>query len=168
MALTCLEASRWARVSAASIRAAGLSSWSTRIPPGSDQPATSSQAVSQALGTHGLSAPLLTGPGLVDVLLAYLNRGDLLHDLQETVRQLRESPNDKNPSRSVTTIKREGGRHRKLSNRLTEEQVQELVAAFEAGQGTRLELAERYGIGRTSVASLLRQWRKRPSHDVAE
>jgi len=76
------------------------------------------------------------------------------------LRQLRESPNDKTPSRSVTTIKRESGRHRKLSSRLTEEQVQELVAAFEAGT-TRMELAKRYGISRTSVATLLRVSRAR-------
>lgn len=42
-------------------------------------------------------------------------------------------------------------RSRRLTNRLTDEQVQDLIAAFEAG-ATRIELAKRYGIGRTSVA----------------
>lgn len=66
---------------------------------------------------------------------------------------------DDTPARSVKTITRETGGRRKLSNRLTDEQVRELVAAFESGT-TRIELAKRYGIGRTSVAKLLREWRK--------
>jgi DNA invertase Pin-like site-specific DNA recombinase len=97
----------------------------------------------------------------VEVLLAYLNRGDLLHDLQETVRQIRQAVSGGDaPARSVKTITREGGRKRKLSHRLTNDQVRQLVALFEAGT-TRMELAKRYGIGRTSVAKLLREWRKR-------
>jgi DNA invertase Pin-like site-specific DNA recombinase len=96
-----------------------------------------------------------------DVLLAYLNRGDLLHDLQETVRQIRQAVSGGDTlARSVKTITRESGRKRKLSNRLTNDQVRELVTAFEAGT-TRMELAKQYGIGRTSVAKLLRQWRER-------
>jgi len=57
-------------------------------------------------------------------------------------------------------IVRDGNGRRKLPNRLTDDQVRELVAAFDAGT-THRELAERYGIGRTSVAKLLRQWRER-------
>jgi len=97
----------------------------------------------------------------VDVLRAYLNRGDLLHDLQETVRQIRQAVSGGDTSAwSVKTVTREGGRKRKLSHRVTSDQVRELVTAFEAG-ATRIELAKRYGIGRTSVAKLLRQWRER-------
>jgi predicted DNA binding protein len=95
-----------------------------------------------------------------------LNRGDLLHDLRETVRQLAEAVGiDDTPARSVKTIVRERGT-RRLSNRLTDEQVRELVAAFESGS-TRMELAERYGIGRTSVAKLLRAWRDSKSEEGA-
>lgn len=102
-----------------------------------------------------------TASDLVEVLLAYLNRGDLLHDLQETVRQIRQAVSGGDtPARSVKTITCEGDRKRKLSNRLTDDQVRELVASFEAGT-TRMELAKQYGIGRTSVAKLLREWRKR-------
>ncbi|MGH4016617.1 MAG: hypothetical protein ACRDSL_22330 [Pseudonocardiaceae bacterium] len=68
------------------------------------------------------------------------------------------------PGRSVKTITREGGGKRKLSNRLTDDQVRELVTAFEAGT-TRVELAKRYGIGRTSVAKLLREWRERKAQE---
>jgi predicted DNA binding protein len=89
-----------------------------------------------------------------------LNRGDLLHDLGETTRQLQQArSSDDSATQSVKTITREDGRRRKLSNRLTDEQMRELVAAFEAGT-TRMELAERYGIGRSSVAKLLRELRK--------
>jgi hypothetical protein len=104
---------------------------------------------------------------LVEILSAYLNHGDLLHDLQETVRQLQVALDSDEPARSVKTIVRDDGGQRKLSNRLTDDQVRELVATFEAGQATRVELAERYGIGRTSVAKLLRQWRERQSQDGA-
>ena len=95
-----------------------------------------------------------------------MNRGELLYDLQETVRQLKVALDGDELSRSVKTITRDGGGQRKLSNRLTDDQMQELVAAFEAGT-TRLELAERYSIGRTSVAKLIRQWRERRSHNGA-
>jgi hypothetical protein len=65
------------------------------------------------------------------------------------------------PSRSVKTIVRDNDGRQKLSNCLTDEQVRELVAVFKAGEATRLELAERFGIGRTSVAKLLRERRER-------
>jgi hypothetical protein len=46
----------------------------------------------------------------VEILLAYLNRGDLLHNLQETVWQIRQAINGGDaPARSVKTITREGG-----------------------------------------------------------
>jgi len=97
---------------------------------------------------------------LVDFLQSYLNRADLLHDLVETTRQLQQArSSDDAATQSVKTITREDGRRRKLSNRLTDEQMRELVVAFEAGT-TRMALAERYGIGRTSVATILRAWRE--------
>jgi DNA invertase Pin-like site-specific DNA recombinase len=103
----------------------------------------------------------------VDLLRSYLNRGDLLHDLQEAVRQLGEAARaGDTPGRSVTTVPREHGSRRRLGSRLSDEQIRELVAAFEAGT-TRLELAERYGIGRTSVAKVLREWRKGGCKDAA-
>lgn len=104
---------------------------------------------------------------MVDILLNYLNQPGLLHDLQETVRQLDKALSTTDtPTRSVKTVAREGGGQRRLSNRLTDDQVRELVAAFEAGT-TRLELAKRYSIGRTSVAKLLREWRECQSRDGA-
>jgi hypothetical protein len=103
----------------------------------------------------------------VDLLAAYLNRTDLSHDLRETVRQLREADACDTPVRSVKTISHDDSGRRKLANRLTAEQVRELVATFETGSATRLQLAKRYGIGLTSVAKLLREWRKKLSQDGA-
>lgn len=60
---------------------------------------------------------------------------------------------------SVQTTAHRHSTRRPIAYRLTEEQVQELVAAFETGTATRMELAERYGIGRTIVAKLLREAR---------
>lgn len=62
-------------------------------------------------------------------------------------------------TRSVTNANRRGRTRRKVTSRLTAEQLQELIATFEAGNATRQQLAERYGIGLTSVAKLLREWR---------
>lgn len=81
--------------------------------------------------------------------------------LTRTAARIRRAVSGGNtPDQSVKTITREDGRKRKLSNRLTSDQVQELVAAFQAGT-TRIELAKQYGIGRTSVAKLLGEWRDR-------
>ncbi len=74
---------------------------------------------------------------------------------------------DELPGRSVKSVRHERGGRRRLTSRLADEQVRELVAAFEAS-ATRMELDERYGIGRTSVAKLLRAWReKQTQEDVA-
>jgi len=95
----------------------------------------------------------------MDKALAYLNRRDLLHDLQEALRRTKEASANGVPARSVKTVVRQDGGRRRLTFRLTDTQLAELVAAFEAGT-TRMELAERYGIGRSSVAKVLRTWRE--------
>ena len=69
--------------------------------------------------------------------------------------------------RSVKTVRRERGGRRRLTSRLADEQVRELVAAFEAG-ATRMELDERYGIGQTSVAKLLRAGREKQTQEDVE
>ena len=99
-------------------------------------------------------------PVMVDVLRAYLNRPDLRVDLEASARQLQAALAHPTPDRSVKTIRRAERDGRKLTNRLTDEQVRELVAAYRAGGVTRLQLADRYGIGRSSVAKLLRVWRE--------
>jgi hypothetical protein len=101
---------------------------------------------------------------VVGLLRSYLNRGDLAHDLREAVRQIEKASEHDTPARSVKTVPRERGSQRRLSNRLSDAQQRELVAAFEAGT-TRMELAKRYKIGRSSVAKLLRAWRERQQQE---
>jgi DNA invertase Pin-like site-specific DNA recombinase len=101
----------------------------------------------------------LDRPSLVDLLLSYLNRTELLHDLRETVRQLQRAASAySTTTRSVKNVDRPGGSRRKVTSRLTVEQLQTLIDAFHAGT-PRAELARSYGIGLTSVAKILREWR---------
>jgi hypothetical protein len=93
---------------------------------------------------------------VVGILRHYLNRADLLYDLQEAKRQLDRAAEDAS-NRSVKNVRKPS--KRPVRNRLSDEDVRELVRAFESGTATRLELGARYGIGRTSVARLLREHR---------
>ena len=76
------------------------------------------------------------------------------------MRQLDQAQDHNASARSVKTVPHTPGGRRKVTSRLAPDQIQELVATFEAGSATRLQLAERYGIGLTSVAKLLREWRE--------
>jgi hypothetical protein len=79
---------------------------------------------------------------MVGLLRAYLNRGDLLHDLRETARQLVKAREHSElpAARSVSTVA-PGFRQRRLADRLDDAQVQAIVSAFEAGT-PRWQLAE--------------------------
>ncbi|GLZ40921.1 hypothetical protein [Actinokineospora sp. NBRC 105648] len=90
----------------------------------------------------------------------YLNKPDWLVDLREAVRQLHLALERDDPRISVKATPRKPQR-RSVRLRLTAEQIGELVAAFEGGEATRLQLAERYGIGRSSVAKILRESRRK-------
>jgi len=96
----------------------------------------------------------------VGLLTHYSNRSDLLHELDVAGDRLQRAQEDGTPSvRSVRSPDRKGHAHG-LTERLTEAQVGEIVAAFEAGT-LRRQLAERYGISISSVGRLLRQDRQR-------
>lgn len=100
---------------------------------------------------------------MVELLRQYSNRTDLAFDLEVATRQLAKAVHAQvkradTPPRSVKNTPHP--RQRRLTNRLGDDQVQELVAAFEAGT-TREELGKRYGISRTSVAKILREWREK-------
>ncbi|GAA2975220.1 hypothetical protein GCM10010483_19160 [Actinokineospora diospyrosa] len=96
----------------------------------------------------------------VDLLRGYLNKPDLLSDLQESIRQLALALEADEPGVSVRARPQRTATRRPVASRLTPQQVAELVASFEAGEATRMQLAERYGIGRSSVAKLLRESRQ--------
>jgi hypothetical protein len=100
--------------------------------------------------------PVLT----VDLLRSYLNRGDLLHDLGETTRQLAKAceRSELPVARSVSTVA-PGFRQRRLADRLDNAQVQAIVSAFEAGT-PRWQLAMQHGISVSSVGRLLRRRRQ--------
>jgi hypothetical protein len=82
---------------------------------------------------------------------AYLNRGDLLHDLGELTRQLGTALQRGEPpvTRSVCLMAL-GFRQRRLADRLDDAQVQAIVSAFEAGT-PRWQLAEQNKISIRSV-----------------
>jgi hypothetical protein len=123
----------------------------------------------KAIGNLRYVWRLIKAPELVfrtvGLLHAYLNRGDLLHDLGELTRQLSKALERGEPlvARSVSTVA-PGFRQRRLADRLDDAQVQAIVSAFEAST-PRWQLAEQHGISVRSVGRLLRKWRAQ--RDVA-
>ncbi len=103
----------------------------------------------------------------VSLLYAYLNRGDLLRDLEELTRQLGKAleRGEQPTTCSVSTVV-SGFRQRRLADRLDEVQVQAIVSAFEAGT-LRQQLAEQYNISVRSVGWLLHAWRARETKEGA-
>jgi hypothetical protein len=86
-----------------------------------------------------------------------LNRSDLLFDLIAAQRQLNEAASG---TVSGTVSVRDSAprvpQRRPIAERLSEVDVQALVAAFVAGT-PKWKLAQRYGIGMTSVKRLLKE-----------
>lgn len=80
----------------------------------------------------------------VGVLRAYLNRGDLVHDLGKTARQIAKARERSELAvvRSVSTLA-PGFRQRELADPLSDGQGQAIVSAFESGT-PRWRLAERW------------------------
>jgi hypothetical protein len=75
--------------------------------------------VSVFMSTRQADSTALLLVGAIFLLLAVqgLNRGDLLHDLQETMRQIRQAVSGGDTlAQSVKTITHEGGRKRKPSD----------------------------------------------------
>jgi hypothetical protein len=94
----------------------------------------------------------------VGLLTHYSNRSDLLHELEVATERLQQAQQDGTPPmRSVRSPDRKG-RAWSLAERLSEAQVQAIVAGFDAGT-LRCQLAEHYKISVSSVARLLRRHR---------
>lgn len=94
------------------------------------------------------------------LLTHYSNRSDLLHELEVTAGRLQQAQQEGTPLvRSVRSPDRQG-RVWSLAERLSETQVQAIVAGFEAG-ALRQQLAEQYKISLSSVGRLLHQHRQR-------
>jgi DNA-binding CsgD family transcriptional regulator len=93
----------------------------------------------------------------VDVVRAYSKRPDLLDDLNRTVYLLERAEMDERVGSrpSVRSTGRRGTVEPVLA-RLSEAEVAELVAGWQAGKSLR-ELARRYEINRDSVRRLVRR-----------
>jgi hypothetical protein len=86
---------------------------------------------------------------------AYSKRPDLADSLVSAVRQLRQAQTQTGEpafsGRSTQTSSRW-----RVGDRLSEAELEELIAAFTAGTSKRI-LAERYGISESSVKRLIRE-----------
>lgn len=87
---------------------------------------------------------------------SYLNRSDLADSLVSAVRQLDQAQGkESEPGHSVQSAPLSTRRWR-MAARLSEADIEQLIAAFTAGTSKR-KLAERYGISESSVKRLVRE-----------
>lgn len=108
----------------------------------------------EAQDSDQVKHPVRTMSDLVDTLMAYSKRPDLLVDLGKASEQLAQALRDDIPQRqSVRSVGRVGGVER-LEDRLSTADMQALVDAFKAGTA-KWKLAEQYGIGLSSVKRIL-------------
>lgn len=91
----------------------------------------------------------------VDLIRAYSKRSDLLEDLDQTLRRLARARKEPGERQSVSSTGRVG-RVWSLQDRLTEAEVREIVAGFQAGL-TKKKLAQQHGISESSVKRILRR-----------
>jgi hypothetical protein len=92
----------------------------------------------------------------VELVRAYSNRRDLADALVNTVLQLKQAQAQSGePAHSVGSTP--SHRQRRVGDRLSEADLEQLVAAFAASMSKR-SLSERYGITESSVKRLIRQY----------
>jgi hypothetical protein len=93
----------------------------------------------------------------VDLIQAYLNRGDLVDALVSAVQQLqRAEAQTGEPAFSLRST--QASSQWRVGNRLSEVDQARLIADFAVGTSKR-KLAERYGISESSVKRLIRRRR---------
>jgi hypothetical protein len=92
----------------------------------------------------------------VDFLTHYSKRPDLLDDLDRTVARLGQLQAEDEPSKRVSVQSESVPSTRRVADRLSAEDISTLIAKFKAGM-TVMQLTELYGIGRSSVKTLLRK-----------
>jgi hypothetical protein len=92
----------------------------------------------------------------VDLIRAYSNRRDLADALVSTVQQLRQAQTQSNGTAYSVRSTPLSTRQWRVGDRMSEAEIEQLVAAFTAGTSKR-KLAERYGISESSVKRLVRQ-----------
>jgi hypothetical protein len=96
---------------------------------------------------------------MVDNILAYSKRPDVLQDLDHALHQLGEALAE--PAPHPVSVRSSGrvGRVWAMTDRLTDAQVRDLVAAFRTGT-PKWKLAEQYGISPKSVQRLVRHYER--------
>ena len=94
----------------------------------------------------------------MDLVSAYSKRPDLLVDLDRAGQQMRWA-DETTILRSVRSIGRVGRAH-SLQDRLADSDVRQIILSFQGGT-PRYKIAARFSISVSSVARLLRAWRKR-------
>lgn len=102
---------------------------------------------------------------MVGLVRHYSNRPDLLVDLEHTARNLQRALGD--PVEASVSVRRQpnpgaGPSRQRVSARLTETDINALVAEFQDGAPAWV-LAGRYRIALSSVKSILREHKARPS-----
>lgn len=98
----------------------------------------------------------------MELVRRYSNRADLLERLTEARSRARQRGGEDPDSHPIAVSGRASGVWR-VRDRLTEDDVQVLIADFLAGTSKR-ELAARYELGLTSVKNLLRKHGVRRTH----
>ncbi len=94
---------------------------------------------------------------MVDLLLPYSNRTDLLDDLSRVQAKINACTKESDTTRhSVRTEAKPPPQPRKLEDRLGSEGISHLVACFEAGM-IYTELAERFATSESTLKRLLRK-----------
>jgi site-specific DNA recombinase len=108
------------------------------------------------LADHGVHESFL-----VDLLIAYSKRPDLLVDLRKVAEQLDQLAREgaAGERQSVRSVGKLGHVHG-VRARLAKADIQEIILSFAEGT-PRYQLAEKYGISLSSVGRLLRQERER-------
>lgn len=102
----------------------------------------------------------------VDLVRHYSNRSDLVFDLEHTARNLRASLQDTAETSISVRSKPNPKARRSVADRVTEDDIATIIAEFQSGTAA-WRLAERYGIGETSVKGILRE-RKARRCDTAD
>ncbi|MGH3938558.1 MAG: sigma factor-like helix-turn-helix DNA-binding protein [Pseudonocardiaceae bacterium] len=98
----------------------------------------------------------------MDLLRRYSNRPDLLGPLVSILRRVTDPAEDGHET--VTTIEGRTASPDYVREKLTEQQMTELIAAYRSGTTAR-ELAERYGVHVSTVKKRLRRCGTRRTAD---
>ena len=96
----------------------------------------------------------------MELLRRYSNRPELVEPLRAVLKRLKVDSPDASPEGNVAAVTSAPSTVWRLRDRLTEAQVEQLIAEYQAG-ATLKQVAARYGLGMTTIKRLLRRRRSR-------